>query len=253
PKGFGVFHLGDHNVYCGVKDDPGEDTYEAMVKEVSALFSKADITGTIRRMDKYFGDTAYSLGSLFRDERRKILGKILESTLADAEDVYRHIYDDNAPLLRFLKDRNLPAPGPLQMAAEFVLNGSLGRAFQSDAFDPDLIGTLLREAQVQGVHLDGTNLEFIFRKRVEKMAEECVPEPADLSRIRTLKAAMDLLESLPFHVNLWKVQNVYDDIRHSTRPHMKRAADQGNENALDWITHFNDLGEALNMRVKCDE
>jgi hypothetical protein len=240
-------------VYCGVKDEPAEDTYEAMVKAVTALFIKADITGTIRRLDKYFGDTAYSLSSLFRDERRKILDQILESTLGDAEDVYRHIYEDNAPLLRFLKDKNLPAPGPLQVAAEFVLNGSLGRAFQSDAIDPELIDTLLTEAKIQGVHLDGTNLEFIFRNRLEEMAQASVQAPADLSRIRTLKTAIDLLESLPFQVNLWAVQNAYDDICQSTRPQMQRDADRGNENALEWMAHVSELGEKLNMSVTSDE
>ena len=147
----------------------------------------------------------------------------------------------------------MPAPGPLHMAAEFVLNGSLTRAFQSDEFDPEFIRTLLTEAQIQGVHLDRTNLEFIFRKRLEKMAGESALEPADLSRMKTLKAAIDLLESLPFQVNLWTVQNVYYDMLHSTRPDMRKEADRGNENALEWLAHFSDLGEKLNMKVKRDE
>ena len=82
------------------------------------------------------GAACYSLRNLFRDDQRHILSIILESTLANAEDVYRHVYEANAPLLLFLKDLAVPAPRPLAAAAEFVLNANLKREFEESVLNP---------------------------------------------------------------------------------------------------------------------
>ena len=80
---FGVLHFGDHTLKCGTQEYPGDEEYGVFFDEVTAAFSKADFAETFRLLDKHFGTSTYSLKSLFRDERRKVLGRILESTRQD--------------------------------------------------------------------------------------------------------------------------------------------------------------------------
>ena len=245
--GFGALHLGDHNLSCGVHEYSGADDHAAMIRAISELFTSADFPETIRRMDKVFGETAYGLKSLFRNEQRKILYEILETTLTEAESVYRHLYEDHAPLMRFLKDSGVPAPGLLKMGAELVVNTGLRRAFEYGDFDSELIQRLLDEARTEGLNLDVTALEYAFRKTLESIAEAFSSNTEDLSRLEGLGGALGILDYLPFQVNLWKVQNIFYDILKSVFPDMNKRAMEGNKTAKQWVSHFTALREKLNL------
>jgi alpha-amylase/alpha-mannosidase (GH57 family) len=246
---FGTLHLGDHNLTCGVKEFESEDSYQQLVADVSDAFQSADFPETIRLLDKHFGGSIYSLRSLFRDEESRILGMILGSALEDAEALYRQLYENHAPLMRFFKDSGLPPPRALKMAAEFVLNVSLRQAFENEEFDPEHIEALLKEVRVEGVTLDTATLEFAIRKKLEHMAELYSANATDLPQLQRLQMVVDLLASFPFQVNLWKVQNVCYEILQSTYPHLITEAEQGDETSREWINQFRTLGEKLSLKV----
>ena len=126
---FGVLHFGDHNIHGGVRHFQGEAEYDKLLKESTEAFSRADIPQVIRAFDRGFGQETYSLRSLFRDEQRNILKQILTSTLDEAEAVYRQLYEDHVPLMRFLNDLKTPLPKALQTTAEYALNSHLRHAF----------------------------------------------------------------------------------------------------------------------------
>ena len=131
PASFGVLHFGDHNLSAGVRRFRGDDEYHAMAQAVSESFGRADLPEALRVLDRHFGGTAYSLKSLFRDEQRRIVSRILETTLAEAEASYRQIYEHHAPLMRFLAGLHTAAPRVLVLTAEFVINGALRRALEA--------------------------------------------------------------------------------------------------------------------------
>src|SRR5205085_3205825 len=78
---YGVLHLGDHNVNAGVREFRGEQAYSEAADEIAATFNRADIAESLRFLDKHFGGADYTLKSLFRDEQRRIVSQILNSTL----------------------------------------------------------------------------------------------------------------------------------------------------------------------------
>ena len=247
---FGVLHLGDHNLNCGVNKYEGEDAYKELVDEIKGSFVTADFADTLRLLDKHFGASTYSLRSLFRDAQRKILDIILESTLADAEAIYRQIYETNVPLMRFLKDSGVPPQKALYAAAEVVLNAGLRRAFENEELSPELIDPLLEESRSQGVSLDEETLEYALRRSLERMVERLLASPADLASLKKLDEALGMLPSLPFQVNLWKVQNVFYDLLQNVYPGLREKADRGDEKAQNWVRHFSILGERLSVRVE---
>jgi hypothetical protein len=241
--------MGDHNLTCGVRAYETEDAYKGMANDVSQSFESADFPEIIRVIDRYFGDSIYSLKSLFRDEESAILGMILESALEDAETVYRQLYENHAPLIRFFKDSGLTPPKALNMAAEFVLNVSLRGAFENDDFNSEHIKSLLEEVREEGVTLDTATLEFAIRKRLEHIAREFSEDPADLSRLQELASAVSLLKSLPFQVNLWTIQNICYEIFQSSYDELRNRAENGDETAQAWVNHFRPLAQSLSFRI----
>src|SRR5205814_7605839 len=126
---FGALHIGDHLMNCGVRKHESEEDYAALKQEMTDPFNRADFPEVIRILDRHFGGSTYSLRSIFHDDQRKILNTILESTLLEAEAVYRQVYETHAPMMRFMSDLRVPLPRAFSMAAEFALNSSLRSAF----------------------------------------------------------------------------------------------------------------------------
>jgi alpha-amylase/alpha-mannosidase (GH57 family) len=246
---FGTLHLGDHNLTCGVKEFENQDAYQGMLQDLSSAFEGADFPETIRRLDRQFEGSTYSLKSLFRDEENRILGLIAESALEDAEGIYRQLYEDYAPLMRFFRDSDLPPPKALSMVAEFILSKSLRNAFETEPFDFALIESYLEETKGEGVTLDAATLEFSIRKRLERMASALSADPTNRAKLQELGSAVALLKALPFQVNLWTVQNICYDMIQSTYGEIRNRAAKGDETAQNWVNHFISVAEGLSLII----
>jgi hypothetical protein len=209
---FGVLHFGDHNLSAAVRPFHDEAGYNAMVNEARDAFLGADLPQALRILDKHFAGVAYSLRSLFRDEQRKIIDIILNSTLEEAEASLRQLYEHHAPLLRFLSDLGTPLPNVLRVTGEFVLNTQLRRAFLETPLDVERIRTLLKVAQREQARLDAPGLGFALQQNLEHMAEQLRDDAGNEDLAARLDAAIDLARGLPFEVNLWRVQNVYYEV-----------------------------------------
>jgi len=247
---FGVLHLGDHNLNCGVREYQGEDAYQSLVQEVSEAFARAGFPETILLLDKHFGASTYSLTSLFRDEQSKILDLILQTTLEEAETIYRQLHEHHVPLMRFLKDSGVPPPKPLYLAAELVLNASLRRAFEDEELNHEIINTFLEEAGVEGISLDVETLEYSLRKSLERMSDQLLSNPSELASLQEFEAAIGLLDSLPFTVNLWRVQNICYDLLQNLYPEYRKRARNGDEGAREWVNYFKTLAQKISIRIE---
>ena len=135
---------------------------------------------------------------------------ILSANLQEAESLYRQIYEPRAPLMRFLTDLGIPLPKGFAAAAEFVVNNYLRAALEQPTADPKRVINLLETAKLEGVTLEEAILEFAYRRSLERLAMNFTAEPSP-TMLRQFYAAASLLSSLPFNVNLWKVQNIYYD------------------------------------------
>jgi alpha-amylase/alpha-mannosidase (GH57 family) len=246
---FGVLHLGDHNISCGVGPYENESSYLELWQEISDSFSRGEFLQIILSLDKYFGSSTYSLTSLFRDEQRKILDMIVQPTLQEAEHAYAQVYDNNVPLLRFLTDSETPVPRPLFAAAEFILNARLRNAFLEGTLEPQIVEPLLEETALAGVPLDTDTLEYALRKSIESLARQWQENPADVGLVRSLDAAATLVASLPFEVNPRETQNVCYKMIEEVYPDMLRKSEAGDGSAQEWIQEVAVLMQKLWIRM----
>ena len=246
---FGVLHLGDHNVNSGVRKFLSDEAYRELSREAKEPFGRADFAEIIRLMDRHFGQSNYSLRSLFRDEQRRILDIVMAASLKEAETLYRQIYENRAPMMRFITDLNIPLPKVFQGAAEYALNGYLREALTREQIDIERVGMLLETARIEGVAIDGSTMEFAFRRNLERMAGRLAEQPTNLALLRNLDNAASLFAELPFAVDKWQVQNEYYNLLKNTFPKMRYGKGRRDELAQAWTESFLSLGRKIAVHV----
>jgi alpha-amylase/alpha-mannosidase (GH57 family) len=246
---FGVLHLGDNNVFAGVRDFRGDEEYNRLLADSEKAFANVDIADSIRALDRHFGETAYSLKSLFKDERKRVVGMLLQSVVDEAEAMYRQVYDNHAPLMRFLTEIPMPLPKVLSVTSEFVINAALRRAFEVEPLDLVHIASLLDVVRRENLNLDHAGLSYSLTGRVNSLMQAFAAMPDDMDTLDRMNAVFDLLTTLPFQPNLWKVQNLYYGLSQTLYPKMAARSDRY---AQEWVRKFSQLGEKLGVTLQTD-
>jgi alpha-amylase/alpha-mannosidase (GH57 family) len=241
---FGVLHLGDNNLVAGVRNFRGVQAYQQLRADAEQAFEKADIPDSIRALDHHFESTAYSLKSLFKDERRRITSMLLSSVVNEAEAMYRQIYDSHASLVRFLAEMQMPFPRVLSVTSEFVVNSSLRRAIEDDPLDLARIAALIDTARRENLSLDVAGLSYALTGRINSLMQAFAAMPEDTETLERMNAIFTTVQSVPFQLNLWKVQNLYYGLAQTLYPQL---AARNGPRCREWVRQFCDLGRKLGI------
>jgi alpha-amylase/alpha-mannosidase (GH57 family) len=246
---FAVLHLGDQNLSAAVKrfisSDPAEvAAFDTFSREVGIAMRRANLPEVIRLIDRFFGETAYSLNSLFADEQHRILRTILNQTLSEMEDSLRKIYEDHASLLHYLTESGMAAPPALASAAQFAINARLRRAIEAEAFDPNEVESLLLRAHDDQITLDTQLLSFTAGQRMKRamvrLEAAAAGDPAAAGALATALLIADAVHKMPFEVNIWQAQNIWNDL-------LRRS--DTNYWPSEWKEEFKRLGKTMNISV----
>ncbi len=254
---FGVLHLGDQNVSGGVRAYQGEESYNALAREVKEIFHRGDIPDLVRAVDRNFGAGAYSLRLLFRDEQRRIVRIIMEQALAEANALYRNFYSQYATLARFVVGLGTPLPSRFRMAIDFTLHEDLMEALSSAEPDLARIQGILEQLKKTGIVLDHVTLEFAFRHTLERAAAGFAADPFDLRSLENFDRVASVCAILPFQVNLWRAQNAYSAGRRArlhSEPATEATRSAAVTNAARSQVLMDNAGRKLGFRIEpCSE
>ena len=246
---FGALHFGDHNITGGVRPYRGQSAYNHTAEVIEQTFNSANFTDVIRLLDDDFGPLIYSLKTLFHDEQRKILNRILSASLSEAEGIYRQVYENYSPLMRFLSDTQAPIPKALQSAAEFTLNAKLKGAITNDSLDGDALHLILRDASQLGISLDHDTHAYAFHELIQSLFNTVKSKSEQPEMLDKLANAVLVARSMPFMVNFWDAQNDYYDLLKTVYPRLQKKSFEGNLQAEKWVTRFRQLGDMLSVRL----
>ena len=240
-----MLHLGDHHVHAGIRRLAENESANGTA-ELIERFEKGDFGEALRLLEEKFPGERYSLRSLFRDQQRAIIERLLHTTLAESRQDYRRIYDKQAPHMRFVADMGVPQPPVFHITAEFVLNAELRQALRAP--EPDLVrvALLLEAARRDQVRLDPAEAGHAMKNALERMMAR-LQYRSDLNQLRALNAALELAGLLPFPVSLWSVQNRYFQML--SQGQLEAPKDE----AEAWQREFAALGERLKIRVPAAE
>jgi len=237
---FTVLHAGGHNLRAGVCEAHGE--FAHFIKEACLRLSDSGFDGCSRALDDYFGAEIYSLKSLFRDERKRIVSKIVDGTLADIEKLYGDVYEQNVELIGFLRDLSMPLPPILQVSSEFVLNNAIRRSLAFDNIDPEQLQLLIQTARQNGIALDHS-AKIALSERLKRAMDRWSIEPFEVRYLAESESLISLLRDAPFEADLWDVQNIYYGLIKRIK-HLKPGSASGT-----WLRLFRSLGDSLGIAM----
>jgi alpha-amylase/alpha-mannosidase (GH57 family) len=243
---FAVLHFGDQNITAAVKPYTDADAaeFEEFAVKATEQVQRALFPEVIRLLDKEYGRVDYSLTSLFRDEQRRIVELILNSTLWDIENSLTTIYDDHASLLHYLSQAGLPKPPALLLAAGFAINAGLRRALETDPVNSAQLRSSLGLAKADQIPLETATLSYIADQRMKRAMVELQLSNGSLELLdRALTLAINLAE-LPFDLNLWQAQNIWYEILSTTNTALTSLS---KEDRQRWDEHFGGLGTLLKI------
>ncbi|MGQ0814907.1 MAG: DUF3536 domain-containing protein [Gemmatimonadota bacterium] len=246
---FAVLYFGDHHVHGGIRTFISADEYKRLLTDLKAAFLDRDFPSVIRGLDDHFRRSTFSFKSLFSDTQRRILDRILQSTLTEAETAYRDLYRNHAPLMRFMSELGLPLPEAFTTTAEYVLNTDLHRTLTRDTIDLDRVSELLEQVEAAKVELDRKGVSYAFERTLERLARELAADPADAGKLSTLERTATIARSMPFEIDVWQVQNIYFALLEEHYPTYLARAAQDDPPAIEWTQSFERLGEQLAIHV----
>ena len=237
---YGLLHFGDQNVSAAVRrvDADEQKALSALATEIEDAVDASNLTEVVRLMDDYFGESRFSLTSLFADEQRRIVKSILDPAMQSLETALTDLYSSHASLLHFLGRSGLPRPAALRVAAQFAIHAQLRRALESDPIDVAGADRLLAQAREDAVVVDHPTLGYLADERMHAAMERLQRTPADPDAVRHALSLATALCRMPFSLDLWQAQNIWYELS-------PRVMGEGKELRDDFLA----LGSALNIRV----
>ena len=248
---FAVLHFGDQNITAAVKpynaSAESAAAHANFVQQVRTAVIRADFPTVIRLFDSYFPGPSYSIQSLFRDEQLRIVELIMKTTLSEVEDSLITIYRDQAALLHFLSESQLPRPTALNLAANFAINAGLRRALESDPIDAIELRSYLGLARADQVTLDKPLLSYIADQKMKRamldLQEETVDTAEHSAALENALLVSQTISELPFELNLWQAQNIWYDV-------YRRIGKSCSLDPTSWCRKFFELGKLMRISVE---
>jgi len=244
---FTVIHLGETELTGGVRPASKPEYYEAMKRDLSEDLRVNGISSVIRVLDEYFaGVPLLSIRALFRDEQRRILNMLCDTTLSEAESAFRQLHERYDPLMRFHAALGVPLPKVLRTAAEFDVNMQVRRMAAADDLPLGDLESRLRESRDEQVVLDETTL-MSLTEAVERAAGAFSRSPDNLELLERWETLVAIVRGAGVDVDLRRPQNEYYRLKKTVRPVTAANAGNGSSSANRWLQHFDALGEKLSI------
>lgn len=205
---FAAAHFGGHEVNCAVAEGWPETRYTEVRTSLLSRLGRDVLSEILRTMDRDFGPRAYTLNDLPVEDRRAVLERIARPAIDALEGVYREVYQENRPLMEYLRRASAPVPQAFVTAAVVAITGELERALASASKSPlpETARELLRELQAWGRDLHAPRFEPYLRSRLERVL---TGPRRPVERARQALTILAFAHDAGITINLWEAQNLF--------------------------------------------
>ncbi len=249
---YAVLHFGDQNLNGGARHFADDSAFTAMQNEIKEAFLRGDVPQVVRLMDKHFGDHNYSLWHLLRDKKREVLNLILNSTLKEAEQSLRQIFEKHYAVMYALKENNIPLPKSFAASMEFILNADFKRLMEEDVLDLKNIKRMIDEFRKWDLTPDKSLLGYVASLKLNTIMGDISAEPEDLSRLQKTDDLLNTLKAFPIGLNLWRSQNIYFTLCQNLAREMQEREKSGDPLAGRWVELMENIGSHLSVKCLSD-
>lgn len=242
-------HFGGHDLQGAVIPATAEEAGPDPA-ELFRAFGEEDRDGLLGAIEAGLGAATFTLRSLFRDDLHQLVGILLRDRAREVELEYRRIQSELMPLVESLSDLNMKLPRVFRPALEFALNSELSECLESDPLDAARVRELIQQSREEQVRLDGATLGHLIQERLVRAVDRWSGDEESADALVELETWVRLARSMPFEVDLWRVQNACFEQRDDRRAEVSARAAQGDGEAVSWLERFDRLLGLLAIRER---
>ncbi len=242
---FAVIYLGKHDLIGNLSLDIELDKFASMQFRMVDAFEDGRLGDVISIMQTYFGPEKYSIWSLFKEEKRKILDTIARQGMEDIENSLRRTYNRDYPLVNALSNNDIPIPKAYKTTFEYILNADLLKCFQPERINIKSLERIVSELERWSLKIE--DLESVARIAGESIFKELkriATERENVKRIERLNRLFPILEKFELEPNLYLSQNLYFEMS------LENKVIEPSELHAEWLKQFYLLGDNLGIKVE---
>ena len=208
---YAVVHFGGHDFSCGIRAWEDQAAYDAMKADLTRRYAQHSMADMVRGLDEYFPRELYGLPHLFLEERRRVLGHVIQAVLDKHEETYHRIWEESRKLMRYLRQAEAPIPEVFRITAKHVMEEIIVRELERAASTgglPDRVFELADEAASLGIALDLGAARMAMRGAVAAALAGLRTDPT-AERVAAAVALVTGLQRLGVRFGLWRTQNEF--------------------------------------------
>jgi hypothetical protein len=174
---------------------------------------------------------------------------ILELTYEGVDASYRHIYENNYAIMSFYDSLQRRVPRPFRLAAKYLLNTDLKKAFEEKELDVEKLGRLIDDTQKWSVDVDTTTIGYVASRWITASMNELGEDPEDIELFEKINSVLEVSAPLKMSLDLWEAQNIYFSIGKNLYDPMMEKAEGDDSTAKKWLESFIRLGHDLRVKI----
>jgi hypothetical protein len=196
-----------------LKSFPDVARHAEVADALTDRFIHGSIPELLGLLYRVFNDNVYTLHSLLLEERRRLLGVLINGIVGRYDPIYRSLVEENRRLIQMIKDINMPVPEVFRLALQYVLSRDLNLSLAGLPEDSAArtLASLRDDADRFGLPLDWDQAARVLTQLLE---DEMRPlfDGFSSSRIKRLVDLLRLSERLRLPMNLWRLENMFFDL-----------------------------------------
>lgn len=243
---YAVLHLGGHDFHCVLKTAPPSAEWRDAQARIWERYASGTLTEVLHLFAENYDAGVFDLQDLLLEDRRRILGAVIEDILGRFEGISRLLVDENKKLMNYLLKSAFPMPHAFRLALEAVLGRDMHRAMVSqekDESDTSALIHVFEESKKFGIQLNWSRAAGLVQKRLENHVAS-FQERLDPDRAQKTLNLLTLVDRLELPVYLWEVENNFFALWKGRLREALRSAPPTPENRV-----FEQLAARLRMTI----
>lgn len=247
---FVAIHYAEQNVLVGISDNMDEKQFLETSELIKNAFNSEDIEHIKNVILERFTAHHFSFWDLFPDDQRKILKKILFSTLSDLKSSLSKAHRLHFDLIESMKEKNIPLPKLLVKGLDLMINTRLLEILEKPEINLSHLKRICEVVKEWSFEIDNAHVSYHALKHVEHLLEEFYKDVNNIEYLKILNELFEILDPLSLTWNLCRVQSFYFSIFKTVFVQQNEKALKGNEESKIWVEHFKKVGIHLKIKVE---
>lgn len=246
---FVVLYLGQHQMTGNASDDLTLEEFNEMIEPLKAAFLSSNLSLVLEIMQYYFKSKHFSFYELFRDEQHKVLDKILEENISQAENTYTRINNTNYNILTVMHESKLKLPPVLLKNLEIVVNQGLKRVFEQEFIDLNELEHFKEEIAKWNIPLDKEIIGYLATKKISDLIRVFKSEIGKTELLVQANDSINILNDLQVELVLYDIQTqVFNLSKHLSE--ILKSSDLDSNACSEVLDLFAVLCNSINIQLQ---